>query len=153
MKKVLLGLAAVAAIFGGVARAGDIDVLGTWITIINASHLQAGAGSNLQSNITSIGGVSILSLKGFPKDWVVLARLTPGSSSPHVSLQVRRSSAGIGPGFITGGESFISLSSTNTVIFSGEGSRDGVALQYRLSGMSTDVTPGTYNAPILFTVE
>jgi hypothetical protein len=153
MKRFLLCLTTAAALTGGLAQAANIQIVGGWATTINASLLVAGAGSNLQSSVTSIAGESVVSLSGAPKDWVVLARLMPGAWHPQVTLQVRRSSAGSGSGFVTGGESFISLTSTNTIIFSGEGHRDGVAIQYRLTGMSCQVAPGTYSAPILFTVQ
>jgi hypothetical protein len=139
----------------GLAQGAGITAIGGWLQMLNTSFLLAGAGSNLQSSVVSIAGSTVIDLSGAGGSWTVRARLSPGLWDSNVTLQVRRASDGIGLGSssIVGGESFIDVTTTDTLFFTGKGNRTGVALQYRLTGLSCQVPPGTYTAPVIFTVE
>lgn len=151
MKRVL-HMALIAVLLSGVASGDSITSIGNWTQTINASHLVAGAGSNLQSSLASISGTTTIDVNG-AQNWTVLARRGTGPWSSGVTLQIKRTSAGSGAGTISGGEDFIDINTSNVTIFSGRSHRNGVALQYRLTGLSCTVPPGTYSAPIIFTVQ
>lgn len=143
----------------GIAPGADISAVGGWTQTITVANLTAGAGSDLPSDFDSISGATTISVLGLPSGWNVLVRRGSGSFGSGVQLFVRRTSNGSPPGgapigSISGGESFIEVTGTDTVFFSGSSIRNGIGIQYRLTGIScTTVTPATYSAPIIFTVQ
>ena len=58
----------------------------------------------------------------------------------------------MGNGTITGGASYVELTSVDTDLFTGSGDRISVAVQYKLTGVSVQVSPDIYNTSIIFTI-
>lgn len=143
----------------GIAQGADINAVGSWTQTITVANLTAGPGSDLPSGFDSISGATTVSVYGLPSGWNVLVRRGAGSFGSGVQLFVRRTSngsppGGSPPGIIAGGESFIEVTGTDKLFFLGTSIRDGIGIQYRLTGISCrTVTPAAYSAPIIFTVQ
>lgn len=150
MQTKLLALLLLGA-FGAGAAAADLTAFGQWTESLTAQNLITGAGSGLQ-NPESTAGVIALSVTNPLVTYRVRARLSSGSWDSSVGIWIKRTSAGSGPGTISGGTSYIQLTSSDVEIFSGTLDRANVSLQCKTTGLSTAVRPGTYQSPIIFTV-
>ena len=148
--KLLLPLLLVSA-----AQAADVSFIGSWSHTLTASHLTAGAGSDLQNQTESVAGVTILTVSNAPGDWTLRARLgnTGGNWNDNFALFVRRTSAGSGSGSVSGGETYVEVTSTDTLIFSGSEDRNNISLQFKLTGLANNVAAATYLSSIIFTVQ
>lgn len=133
------------------APAADLVALGHWSEDINAQDLISGAGSGLQ-NPESTAGIITLSISNPLVTYRVRARLSSGSWNGNVGLWIKRASAGSGLGTITGGTSYVQLTNSDTEIFSGTLDRSSVSLQLKTTGLTTAVSSGTYQSPVIFTV-
>lgn len=127
--------------------------MGDWVETIGASKLVAGAGSDLQPQIESVSGATILTISNAPGSWILRARFSGTGGHPDVSVQVKRTSTGSGAGRIDGGTTYTELTGLDAEICSGTESREGIALQFRLTGLSCHVSPDTYVSSIIFTVQ
>lgn len=134
------------------AEQPKISVSGGWFLNINELNLTSGAGSDLKNTYISLPDATVIDISASPKTlWTVYARITAVPNSLIIS--VRRTSNGEGTGWIEGGEHFIRLSESYTKLFSGKGSRNGITLQYKLSGISIKTPPGFKSININFIVE
>ena len=134
-------------------RAADITVAGDWLRTITKTDLTAGAGSDLASTYESDAGVTTVAIANTSGGaWRVSLRRADGTWNSNVSLWVRRSSTGSGSGTISGGTTYVQLAALDTEVFSGTGDRSSVTLQFKLTGMSKNVAPGTYSTTVVYTV-
>ena len=139
--------------FAIAAPAADVSSIGNWTETVDASDLIAGAGSNVTSQYESVSGSTILAIVNTAGgSWRVLARCSADVWHDNLTLSLRRTSDGSGSGTILGGSGYVQLSSLDTEIFSGIGDRSSVAVQFRLTGMSKDIFPNTYNSGITFII-
>lgn len=127
--------------------------MGDWVEPITATNLVTGAGSDLQPQLESISGVTVLTISNAPGAWTLRARLSGNGGHDEVSVLVKRTSAGSGPGSIDGGTTYTVLSGLDSEIFSGTESRGNISLQFKLAGLSCRVSPDTYLSSIIFTVQ
>jgi len=133
----------------------DLTTAGAWSRIVTAGDLQGGTGSNLVASYTSNISEVTLSITGTidaADNWRIDVRRTDNTWYDDFSLLIRRTGDGIGPGFISGGESYQAISLTDAPLFFGAGDRTGVTLQMQLSGMSVNVPAATYSTTITYTV-
>ncbi len=151
--KAILRQAATLAALAGMASAADITSAGDWVEMLNASNLTAGAGSDLPACMQSISGVTTLSISNVAGPWRVTVRSGTGTWDSHVTLYVKRTSAGIGSGTITGGDTYTAVSSTDTDFFSGSSNRSTISVQYKLMGLAHHLPPATYLSTLSFTVQ
>jgi len=135
----------------GFAHGADLTSSGDWVETINAADLVSGAGSALL-NPESVSGVTTLSVSNPLVTWRVRVHRTSGSWMSNVEIWVKRSSGGSGLGTISGGTSYMQLTGTDVDFFSGTLARSNISLQFKVTGLSLTVTPGTYQSPIVFTV-
>lgn len=135
------------------APGADVSSVGSWTETIDANDLIAGAGSNVTSQYESASGASTLDIVNTSgNSWRILARRAGGNWHGSLTLLVRRTSDGSGSGSIFGGASYVQLSTLDTEIFTGTGDRSGIAVQFKLTGMSKDISPDTYSSGIIFTI-
>jgi hypothetical protein len=137
------------------AEAIDIAATGGWTETVDASNLISGAGSNLTSTYTSPGNATTITLtntKNKNDNWRVNVRRVDSTWNSNLTLYVRRTSNGTGAGGISGGTTFIQILSSDQQFFSGSGDRNGISCQYRLTGMSINVDPGTYSTTVIYTM-
>lgn len=135
------------------APGADVSSVGNWTETIDASDLIAGAGSNVTSQYESVTGSTTLDiLNTAGGSWRIVARRADSTWHGNLTLFVRRTSDGSGPGAILDGASYVQLSTLDTEIFTGTGDRNNIAVRFKLTGMSKDIPPNTYSAGIIFTI-
>jgi hypothetical protein len=120
------------------------------------SDLVSGAGTDLIDTYESLTEATYLTISNCLDDsdsWRVDARMADdGGWFGGFILYVKRTSDGTGNGSIFGELSFIEITSINTPLFSGTGDRADLTIQYKLAGMSINVSPKNYDTMVLFTV-
>jgi len=152
MKKIFL-LITLILLVTAKAEAIDISAVGSWSdTIINASDLQAGAGSNLIDTYESGAGATVLTISNTTDNWRVDVRRTDIIWYGNLHLFVKRTSDGAGGVSISGGLSYIEITTIDSQFFLGAGDRSGINLKYKLTGMSVSVPPNAYSTTVTYTV-
>lgn len=134
------------------AEAGTVDITasGGWTDVIGASDLTAGAGSNIEDK-DSVPGATLLTVSGTGYTWRVDVRRSDTSWNGNLVLYARRTSDGTGSGIVFGGLSYAPVGTIASSLFSGNGSRANIGVQYRLHS-SVNVPPGNYSTTIIYTV-
>lgn len=132
--------------------ASSIAVVGAWTVTINSSNLIAGAGSNLVSSQESPADTSQVSITNVPANWRIDVRRQDSVWNAALSLQVRRSSNGTGSGSISGGTSYVTLTTSDQTLCTGSLNRSGIGMQYQVAGLSLALPPNTYQTDALFTL-
>lgn len=120
----------------------SISASGGWSETIDEYDLTSGAGSDLQSTYESATDATLLTIsecQNSDDTWKV--NVSYSSSSWPFSLSVKKS-----------GGNYQTITTTQTDFFSGSGDTSGIALQYKLEGVSIKIAPGTYSTTITYTV-
>ena len=138
------------------AEAIDLSASGGWTETINEFDLVSGAGSDLvdtYESATDATSMTISSCTGDTDNWRLDVRRIDGAGwHGDFTLYVKRTSDGEGTGSISGGLSYIEITTTDTQLFFGAGDRSNISIQYELIGMSINVLPATYPETMTFTV-
>jgi len=140
---------------GGVCWAITITVTGNWAETIDASDLQAGAGSDLISTYESASNVGIVDISSTAGNWALVIKKTDTNWHGNFHLYVKRTSDGSGSGTISGGTAYQEITDTDQPFFRGSSDcfdRSNINLQLKLEGVSIQVPPGTYTTKIYYTV-
>lgn len=132
--------------------AADLIATGGWTETVDASDLSGGAGTDLNGVYESGPGATTLTVSAAPGTWRIRARRVEVSWDSRLTVWVKRVSDGSGSGTIAGGSSYVQLGTTDTEIFSGTEDRNNISLQYKVTGLSKNIQPGTYLTDIVFTV-
>ena len=142
-------LAALAA--WSVARAASLSISGSWTRVIGAGDLQAGPGSELTATYTSATNQVTMSV-GAVGNWRVDVRRIDAVWHADFTLSIRRTNNGTsGPGTVSGGTTYLAITTTNQAFVTGNRSRGGITLQEQLSGVSIAIPPGTYTTTVQYT--
>ncbi len=138
------------------AQAIDISAAGGWSESVDQSDLIFGPGSELIEVYESTTGGTVIDVTNCTDDsdnWRIdVRRIDDGGWHEDLILYLKRTSDGNGGGSVSGGLSYLEITTTDTQLFSGTGNRTGIDLQYKLTGMSTDVSPENYSQTIVFTL-
>jgi len=147
-------------IFGSIA-AGEktqaqinITVTGSWSETIDASDLEAGAGSDLIDTYESIAGAVSISISGTtgPSDnWRVDVKKVDTNWDSSFHLYVRRTSDGTG-GSVSGGTAYQEITDVDQSFFDGSDDVGGINIQLKLSGVSVQISPDSYITTVYYTV-
>lgn len=130
-----------------------INVTGNWSETIDASDLQAGAGSDLKSTYESAADAGLLTISDTAGGaWRVDVRRSDTTWHTNFTLSVKRTGDGTGGGSISSGAAYQAIGLSDAAFFSGAGDRSGIPLQFKLEGMSLQVPPATYSTTITYTV-
>ena len=130
-----------------------INVTGNWSETIDASDLQAGAGSDLKSTYESAADAGLLAISDTAGGaWRVDVRWSDTTWHTNFTLSVKRTGDGSGGGSISGGTVYQVIGESNVEFFSGTGDRSGIPLQFKLGDMSLQVPPDTYSTTVIYTV-
>lgn len=144
---VLLGLS-------GSGNAVDINVTGDWNTLAGADDLIGGAGTDMRPETTSAGGACSLDVSNTDTEsWTVRVSRDNDDWPSGVTLSVRRTGDGSGPGSVWGGTSYVTVDGSERTLFSGLGDRSNVQLQLRLQGRSIDQSPDVYASTLTYSVQ
>ena len=134
-------------------HAADLTALGNWTETLTASNLVSGAGSDLQNQLVSVAGVTTITISESAGAWTLRARRSSSQWNDNFALFVKRTSSGSGSGSISGAEGYVEITGSDAEIFSGSESRSSISLQYKLTGLATNVSAATYLSSIIFTVQ
>ncbi len=137
------------------AYAIDVYVTGGWNLTVDSSCLVGGAGSNLIDSFESNLDASMINITGTGGSgdvWRVRVRKSSVSQLHGVVLYAKRTGDGSGSGTVSGGTSYVAVETSDTDFFDGSGDRTAISVQYKVSGISINVPPGTYSTVITFTV-
>lgn len=148
-------LALLAALVSAPSLAADLSVTGTWSVALDASDLQAGAGSDLSTEQQSASAEVVLDVSGLAAAsdaWRVEVSRADVGWPPGVRLWVTRSGAGTGPGSVGGGTGWIEVTGLPTPFFSGAGDRAGIGVRLRLTGLSVGLSPDAFASNVTYTV-
>lgn len=132
----------------------DIVLTGSWTENINVLDLSAGAGSDLISEHESAADqviVDISNTLGGGDTWRIDIRKSDISWSADMYVHVKRTSSGTG-GSTAGGTTYLQLSGIDQQFFTGSDDVTGIDIQYKISGVSVNIAPGTYTTNIIYTV-
>lgn len=122
------------------------------------------AGSDYSISPTSATNQTLVSITGlgiFGDTFTVRVNKLDSDWNNNLSLQVIRTGAGTAGGFgggsITGGSSYITLTNSPQVFFSGttgflSGSRTSIPIQYRITGISVLLPVKTYTTTVVYTL-
>ncbi|MCK4428014.1 MAG: hypothetical protein KAW16_05995 [candidate division Zixibacteria bacterium] len=138
------------------AEAIDLSATGGWTETVDETDLVSGAGSDLidtYESATDATTMTIYNCTGDTDNWQIkVRRIDEGGWHQDFTLSVKRTSDGNGNGSVSGGLSYIEITTTDTELFSGAGNRSNISIQYKLTGMSINVSPDSYSKTIAFTV-
>ena len=145
-------------IFGSITigkkiQAQDITVTGSWSETIDASDLQAGAGSDLIDTYESASDqvtIDVFGQGGNP--WRVDVKKVDTNWHSSFHLYVKRTSDGIGEEPISGGTSYQEVSDTDQSFFTRRKDRTNINVQLKLNGISVQIPPDTYITTVYYTV-
>lgn len=133
----------------------NITVNGNWFLLVDASDLQAGAGSDLfdayKSAMEKVR-IDITETTGPYDRWRVDVKRSDSNWHPDFILLVRRTTDGNGPGGIGGGTTAIKVTEAWKGFFGGRGDRINIRARLILAGVSVQIPPDTYNTTVLYTV-
>ena len=143
------------------AATGQFDVVctgGNWDVTLSAANLTGGAGTDFVSQIESSSDlVNIdVTLTQPNGNWRVDIRRTDVAWNGALSLYARRTADGTPGGgsnaSITGGTTYLQLTTTDQQFFSGRRTRTGIKIQLRLNGLSVNLGQATYRTTINYTL-
>ena len=133
-------------------RAIQVTVTGNWTLVIDETDLQAGPGSDLNPQYSSASDQITVNITNTGKNWTVYIQGSFSNWHSDLSLDIMRTSNGTGPGTISGGTSWLQVTSSSQQFFIGSKRRDNVYVQCRLNGMSVQIPPDTYTATVIYTI-
>lgn len=144
-------------LFVTTAESIDIAATGGWSETVDQLDLVSGAGSQLvdtYESATNATSIDITNTLDKHDAWRVdVRRVDGGGWLGDFTLYIKRTSDGNGQGsVISGGLSYIEITTTDSEFYSGEGALWNVDVQYQLTGMSISVVPTNYSTTIILTV-
>lgn len=137
------------------AAAFDITVTGSWTEYIDQNDLRSGIGTNLNGTYTSATNVNLVTITGAVDNsdaWQITIRRMDNAWNDLMQVSARRTSGGTGGGSVTGGQTYIQVTTSDQQFFTGTGNRSGVRIQLRVTGVSLLIPPSQYSTTIQYTV-
>ncbi|HRY33686.1 MAG TPA: hypothetical protein P5531_12030 [Bacteroidales bacterium] len=133
----------------------SISISGGWSPSVSSANI-SDAGLDFSSPFTSAGTVIAMNIDVNPNNSRYRINVARSDVSWNTSfeLQVRRTSDGNGPpaSQISGGTSFITITTGNTVFFSGRRDRTEVDIEYSLEGVSATLPAAIYSTTVVYTL-
>lgn len=148
--KTILGLIISLLLSSVTGEAADIIASGGWSTVIGPSDLIGGAGTDIGDK-ESAPSATFLTVSATGFNWRVDVRRSDLAWNSNLVLYVQRTSDGTGSGTVFGGTSYAPVGIVDASLFSGNGSRANIGVQYRLHS-SVLVPIGTYSTTVVYTV-
>lgn len=143
-----------------VASAQTLSVSGSWVVSVPASTITE-AGSDYTQAISSSDNQSLISLvpgtnNGQNKNgtWHMVISKEDGDWDSRLTILARRTGTGIplaSNNSITGGTSYMAISSSYSVFFSGRGAYNNIPIQYQVFGLSVLLPVKAYTTTIVYT--
>jgi hypothetical protein len=136
------------------AQAANITITGSWSLTIGAGNLQGGAGSDLTSTYTTASGaisMAVSAASAIHSGWSVSVLRIDTNWNANFVLSIMRTGNGSGTGTVSGGTSYLQITTTSNTFVTGSGSLTGITLQEQLGGVSVSIPAATYTTTIQFT--
>jgi hypothetical protein len=146
----LLAASAVFVCSGGLCWAISISANGSWTETIGAPP--PAAGDDLPNTCESASNVISINITATSSNWGLTVKKIDSKWHSNLHLWVKRTSDGSGTGSISGGSSYIEATDTDNAFFNGNGDRNNVNIQLKLTGVSIHVPPDTYTTTVYYTV-
>lgn len=129
---------------------------GTTWSIPSPSPTITKAGKNYEHIETSIASQTMLKVNAL-LGWTVRAHLSTTSNwDPSLKLYVQRTGNGTGIAILSGGTTYIQLTSTPQTFFNGLlnilAHRDNIPIQYKIEGLSVMLPVKTYTTTVTYTI-
>jgi len=135
------------------AEAANITIVGIWSWTVGPGDLQGGPGSELNTTYESPANQVTMSVRGSGNiGWRVEVLRIDSNWHANFLLDIRRTGSGRGPGTVSGGTTYLTITTMSQSFVTGSGNRWGIPLQERLSGVSVSIPPATYTTTIQYTV-
>ena len=134
--------------------APSISGSGSWILTIGPLDLIAGAGSELVASYESAVDAVLLAPNPTPAKlfYRVDVRRVDTAWHGNFVLWIKRSGDGTGSGSISGGTTYLTVTTTDQTFFTGVDDRLNVPIQFRLTGISIQIPPGDYETTVFYTI-
>lgn len=139
------------------APAQTISIKGgaSW-SIPSVSSVITKAGKNYEHSETSSASHTLLKVNSLLL-WNITAHLSTTSNwDPALKLSVVRTGNGTGIAILTGGTTYLQLTSTPQTFFSGllnlTAHRDDIPIQYKIEGLSVTLPVKTYTTTVMYTI-
>jgi hypothetical protein len=119
------------------------------------------AGNNFTSTINSTSNSSVTVSNAstswwwwsWNTNWSVSVYKVDISWNSNLNIYIKRAGDGSGSGSsVSGGTTYIVVSSTGTSFFSGAGNRSNIPISYQISGISMTVPADNYSTTIYYTI-
>ena len=131
----------------------DLRLTGSWTLMVDLSDMQGPAGSELAPEYESTQDESKIKVnKAKNKYWAVDIRKEDINWHTDLRFYVRRTSDGRGKGWVAGGLIYIESTGTDSQLITGFHDMDLIYLQFKLTGVSTNLSSDTYSANIIYTL-
>ncbi len=152
----IFALAFIASPFLTHAQA-TITATGTVYFSLSASDLRGGAGADFIDTYESDPYTVFLTITAiesgeFFGNWRVEVRRADSFWDNSVNVFVRRVDDGTGNGTVSGGMEYQEITAVDQSFFTGNKNRDSIHIQFKISGVSVQVSPGEYMSEVSFTV-
>lgn len=153
-RRTLLAISVVLLLGVGPAlHAINISVIGSWSRAVGELDLVAGGGSDLTFSYESAVDQGLVDITGAGQaTWRVDVKRSDTTWHNDLSLEVQRTSDGSGPGSISGGTTYIEVTTIDMEFYSGDRSRQNVDVQLKISGVSVSLGIGSFSTTVTYTV-
>ncbi|MCK5584978.1 hypothetical protein KAJ02_02795 [Candidatus Bipolaricaulota bacterium] len=134
--------------------APSISGAGSWILTIGSLDLIAGAGSEFVASYESAVDAVLLSPNPNPQQLAYRVDVRRVDTAWHGNfvLWLKRSGDGTGSGSISGGTTYLAVTTTDQSFFTGLDDRINIPIQLRLTVVSIQIPPGGYETTIFYTI-
>jgi hypothetical protein len=139
-------------IFPAWLKSQAISVAGTWSLLLDATMLEAGAGSNFIEPIASATGQVLVDInpRSYGRTWSVYVHKQDTFWDSSLHLDIRRQPFTN----ISGGLSYFELTDIDQEFFYSTQRKkcNDIQIQFQLRGASVSLTPGTYSTTVVYTL-
>ena len=135
--------------FSAPVYATDLTAVGDWTGLIVDPYRQSVYESNPDATV-----LNVINTAG-TKNWRVSVRASYDSNWPaDVTLYIRPSAEGRGDSESSpvGVGVYVAVTTSDNIFLESKSDTTGIPIQYKLSGLSLSVPPGSYSTSVSFTV-
>ena len=127
---------------------------GSWSEIVNSTTSLRGRAAIWSPRFKSSSGQGTLGISNtLTGSWTVKARKNDVNWPSGVNIAVKRTGGGSGFCTISGGTSYLTLTTADQTLFSGSLNRSGIPLQLKTEGLSVSHAPNTYSLNAIYTLQ
>jgi hypothetical protein len=138
---------------GNILFAQEVEVTGSWEVDIDVTDMTGGPGSDLNPTYESDVDQIDVAIKGKKtKEWQLYVKRSDWVWDPNFQLFVRRTSDGVGSGYIAGGLDYLEVTESDQLFYYGGKNRSKVNVQLKLDNVSVAIPYDVYTTNVVYTV-